>query len=131
MEPLSSDRDEKAVGSRRAVRCSVASVEQKEGTEGNEQEAAKVELGLQKFCDGILALIDKNLIPSASTVFYFKMKGDCHHYLAEVATLAAESKAGEDAHVAHAEATNVAEKDLVVTHPIRVDVAFQCLCLPV
>ena len=87
-----------------------------------------MDLELQKFCDGILAVIDQNLIPSASTgepkVFHFKMKGDCYHYLAEVATGDPESKPAEDAHVAHAEATKVAEKDLVVTHPIRVDVAF-------
>merc|ERR1712227_751951 len=91
-----------AVGSRRAAWRIITSVEQKEKTKGNEQQAsyareyvAKVEAELQKICDGILALMDKNLIPSASTgeskVFYYKMKGD-YRYLAEFATGDAKSK---------------------------------------
>merc|ERR1712012_78185 len=105
-----------------------------EKSKGNEQQAsyareyvAKVEGELQKICDGILALMDKNLIPSASTgeskVFYYKMKGDYYRYLAEFATGDAKSEAAEDARVAYAEATWVAEKDLVVTHPIRLGLA--------
>ena len=97
-----------AVGSRRAAWRIITSVEQKEKTKGNEQQAsyareyvAKVEAELQKICDGILALMDKNLIPSASTgeskVFYYKMKGDYYRYLAEFATGDAKSKAAEDA----------------------------------
>merc|ERR1712211_26863 len=35
----------------------------------------------------------------------------------------AKSKAAEDARVAYAEATKIAEKDLVVTHPIRLGLA--------
>ena len=53
---------------------------------------AKVEGELQKIRDGILALMDENLIPSASTgeckVFYYKMKGDFYRYLAEFANKA-------------------------------------------
>merc|ERR1712065_37458 len=105
-----------------------------EKTKGNEQQAsyareyvAKVEAELQKICDGILALMDKNLIPSASAGeskgFYYKMKGDYYRYLAEFATGDAKSKAAEDARVAYAEATKIAEKDLVVTHPIRLGLA--------
>ena len=82
---------------------------------------------LQKIRDGILALTDKKLIPSASTdetkVFYYKMKGDCYLYPAEFATGEAKSKASEDACVAYAEATKIAEKDLVVTHPVRLAMA--------
>ena len=123
-----------AVGSRRAAWRIIISVEQKEKTKGNEQQAsharedvAKVEAELQKICDGILVLMDKNLIPSASTgeskVFYYKMKGDYYRYLAEFATGDAKSKAAEDARVAYAEATKVAEKDLVVTHSIHLGLA--------
>merc|ERR1712107_718589 len=54
---------------------------------------------------------------------YYKMKGDYYRYLAEFATGDAKSKAAEDARVAYAEATKVAEKDLVVTHPIRLGLA--------
>ena len=93
-----------AVGGRRAVWRIITSVEQKEKTEGDQQQAAfarefvvEVAAELQKICDGILVLMDKSLIPSASTgepkkVFYFKMKGDCCRYLAEFATSDAKSK---------------------------------------
>merc|ERR1711981_1495673 len=75
-----------AVGSRRAAWRIITSVEQKERTKGNEQQAGwakeyckKVEGELQKICDDILALMDANLIPKAtsgeSKVFYHKMKG--------------------------------------------------------
>ena len=68
-----------------------------------------------KIRDGILALMDKELIPSLSTdeskVFYYKMKGDYYRYFAEFATGEAKSEAREDACVAYAEATKIAEKD--------------------
>ena len=50
-----------------------------------------------------------------SKVFYYEMKGDYCHHLAEFATCETKSKAGEDACVAYAEATKIAEKDLAVT----------------
>ena len=61
-------------GSRRAAWRIITSVEQKEKFKGKEQQAphareyvAKVEGELQKTRDGIPALMDENLIPSAST----------------------------------------------------------------
>jgi 14-3-3 protein epsilon len=46
-----------------------------------------VEKELDEVCGEILSLLDKHLIPSASTVeasvFYLKMKADYHRYLAE------------------------------------------------
>ena len=88
---------------------------------------AKVEGELQKIRDGIFALMDKKLIPSPSTdeskAFYYKMKGDYYRYLAEFATGDAKSKACQDACFAYAEATKIAEKDLVVTHPVRLAMA--------
>ena len=88
--------------------------EQKEQTKGNEQQDAyaseyvvKLEAELRKVCDGILALIDENLIHSACTreskVFYHKMKDDYYPYLAEFATGDAKSKVAKDAHEACAE----------------------------
>jgi len=76
-----------AVGSRRAAWRIITSVEQKEKSKGNEEQAkyakeysSKVEEELQKICDTILGLLDSNLISSASTgeskVFYQKMKAD-------------------------------------------------------
>merc|ERR1712064_59436 len=82
-----------AVGSRRAAWRIITSVEQKEKTKGNEQEATyakeyctKVETELQKICDTILGLLDKNLIPNAqdsgeSLVFYQKMMADYYRYI--------------------------------------------------
>merc|ERR1719456_491578 len=83
-----------AVGSRRAAWRIITSVEQKEKTKGNEDQAkfaqeycSKVEAELQKICDTILGLLDGNLIPKSSNgeskVFYQKMKADYYRYIAE------------------------------------------------
>ncbi|PPS06865.1 hypothetical protein GOBAR_AA13783 [Gossypium barbadense] len=72
----------------------ISSIEQKEESRGNGDHVAiikeyrgKIEAELSKICDGILSLLESHLIPSASTaeskVFYLKMKGDYHRYLAE------------------------------------------------
>merc|ERR1712032_21161 len=87
----------------------------------------KVEGELQDICDTILELLDKNLIPKAgngeSKVFYQKMKADYYRYIAEFTDGDAKSKAAENARLAYDEARKVAEKDLVVTHPIRLGLA--------
>ena len=94
-----------------------------------------MEVELQKICDGILALMDKNLVPSESSgesqMFYHTMKGDCYRCLAKFATGDAKSKVAEDARETYAEAMEIVEKDLVVTSPIHLDMAlyfsvFQC-----
>merc|ERR1711988_1127359 len=83
-----------AVGSRRAAWRIITSVEQKEKSKGNEEQAKyaneyckKVEGELQKICDGIIALLESNLIPKSSNgeskVFYQKMKADYYRYIAE------------------------------------------------
>merc|ERR1712061_145274 len=86
-----------------------------------------VEAELQKICDTILGLLDNNLINKASTgeskVFYQKMKADSYRYIAEVTAGEAKKKASENARLAYEEASKVAEKDLVVTHPIRLGLA--------
>merc|ERR1712226_761598 len=58
-----------------------------------------------------------------SKVFYQKMKADYYRYIAEFTDGDAKTKASDDARAAYAEATKVAEKDLVVTHPIRLGLA--------
>merc|ERR1712032_1049939 len=87
----------------------------------------KVEGELQKICDTILGLLDGNLIAKASTgeskVFYQKMKADYYRYIAEFSDGDAKAKAAENARQAYDEAAKVAEKDLVVTHPIRLGLA--------
>jgi len=123
-----------AVGSRRAAWRIITSVEQKEKTKGNEAQAAyakeycaKVEAELQDICDTILALLDANLITKSSTgeskVFYQKMKADYFRYIAEFTQGDNKAKAADSARLAYEEAQKVAEKDLPVTHPIRLGLA--------
>jgi len=80
------------IGARRASWRIISSIEQKEEGRGNEAHAAsirayraKIEAELARICDGILALLDSHLVPSAgaaeSKVFYLKMKGDYHRYV--------------------------------------------------
>lgn len=49
-----------------------------------------MEKELSEICASILKLLDEHLVPTASTdesrVFYLKMKGDYHRYLAEFKT---------------------------------------------
>jgi 14-3-3 protein epsilon len=123
-----------AVGSRRAAWRIITSVEQKETSKGNTEQAkfakeycGKVEAELQKICDTILGVLDTNLIGKASDgeskVFYHKMKADYYRYIAEFTDGDAKSKAAENARLAYEEAQKVAEKDLPVTHPIRLGLA--------
>merc|ERR1711948_6348 len=87
----------------------------------------KVEAELDKICDTILGVLDESLVPKASNgeskVFYQKMKADYYRYIAEFSSGDAKSKAAENARLAYQDASNVAEKDLVVTHPIRLGLA--------
>merc|ERR1711957_900554 len=116
-----------AVGSRRAAWRIITSVENKEKSKGNEEQSkyakeycVKVEGELQKICDTILGVLDNNLIPKASSgeskAFYYR-------YIAEFSSGDAKTKAAESARLAYAEASAVAEKDLAVTHPIRLGLA--------
>merc|ERR1719421_2405971 len=123
-----------AVGSRRAAWRIITSVEQKEKSKGNEEQSKyandyckKVEKELDKICETILKLLDEKLIGKASSgeskVFYQKMKADYYRYKAEYKDGDQKSKAAESARLAYEEAQKVAEKDLAVTHPIRLGLA--------
>jgi len=67
------------------------------------------------------------LIPSAqsgeSKVFYHKMKGDYHRYLAEFAMGDKRKESADKSLEAYKNATEVAQKDLAPTHPIRLGLA--------
>merc|ERR1712012_1299872 len=52
-----------------------------------------------------------------------KMKADYYRYIAEFTADDAKKKASENARLAYQEASKVAEKDLAVTHPIRLGLA--------
>ena len=60
---------------------------------------AQVEKELSDICSSILSLLDEHLIPTASSgeskVFYLKMKGDYHRYLAEFKTSSDRKDAAE------------------------------------
>merc|ERR1712176_740417 len=104
-----------AVGSRRAAWRIITSVEQKEKSKGNEENAkwakeycAKVEGELQKICDTILGLLGGDLISKAgngeSKVFYQKMKADYYRYIAEFTDSDKKAKAAESARAAYEDA---------------------------
>jgi len=123
-----------AVGSRRAAWRIITSVEQRETSKGNEENAkfareycTKVEAELDGICKKILGALDDHLIEEATTgeskVFYQKMKADYYRYIAEYTTGDAKTKAADDAKSAYEDAQAIAAKDLAVTHPIRLGLA--------
>jgi len=120
------------IGARRASWRILSSIEQKSNDADNptklaEKSRKKVEEELTTICNDILGLIDKHLLRSAdsgeSKVFYYKMKGDYHRYLAEFATGQARKEAAENSLVAYKEASESANKALQPTHPIRLGLA--------
>ncbi|KAK1858065.1 hypothetical protein I4F81_000679 [Pyropia yezoensis] len=122
------------IGARRASWRIVSSIEQKEENRGNATHVAinkeyrnKIEAELSQICRDILEILDKNLIPSAqsgeSKVFYFKMKGDYHRYLAEFSAEADRQDAAQQSLEAYKQATDVATTELTPTHPIRLGLA--------
>ncbi|XP_051124624.1 14-3-3-like protein C [Andrographis paniculata] len=122
------------IGARRASWRIISSIEQKEESRGNEDHVStikeyrsKIESELSKICDGILKLLEERLIPSASSgdskVFYLKMKGDYHRYLAEFKTSAERKEAAESTLTAYKSAQDIAATELAPTHPIRLGLA--------
>ncbi|QCE00635.1 14-3-3-like protein [Vigna unguiculata] len=122
------------IGARRASWRIISSIEQKEESRGNEDHVAvirdyrsKIESELSNICDGILKLLDSRLVPSAasgdSKVFYLKMKGDYHRYLAEFKTGADRKEAAESTLSAYKSAQDIANSELPPTHPIRLGLA--------
>lgn len=122
------------IGARRASWRIVTSIEQKEESKGNESQVTlikeyrqKIEAELAKICDDILEVLDEHLIKSAqsgeSKVFYHKMKGDYHRYLAEFAIGDRRKGAADYSLEAYKAATEIASTDLAPTHPIRLGLA--------
>jgi 14-3-3 family protein len=122
------------IGARRASWRIVTSIEQKEESKGNEGQVTlikeyrqKIEAELAKICDDILEVLDEHLIKSAqsgeSKVFYHKMKGDYHRYLAEFAIGDRRKGAADASLEAYKAATEVASTELAPTHPIRLGLA--------
>jgi len=122
------------IGARRASWRIVTSIETKEESKGNEANVKKIkeyrdkiEAELSEVCTDIIKILDDHLIAVAETaeskVFYCKMKGDYHRYLAEFASGEKRSLAADEAHAAYKQATEIAVRDLAPTHPIRLGLA--------
>ncbi|KAF6138851.1 hypothetical protein GIB67_018582 [Kingdonia uniflora] len=122
------------IGSLRAAWRIVSSIEQKEEGRKNEDHVilikdyrSKLESELSSVCAGILKLLDDHLIPSAigseSKVFYFKMKGDYHRYLAEFKVDGERKDAADATLKSYSAAQDIAVSELAPTHPIRLGLA--------
>ena len=122
------------IGARRASWRIISSIEQKEESKGSNakvevihQYKNTVEKELGDVCQDILDVLDKHLIPASVTgeskVFYYKMKGDYHRYLAEFASGNDRKAAAENSLVAYKAASDVANQELPPTHPIRLGLA--------
>eukprot|EP00742_Colponemidia_sp_Colp-10_P000185 GILJ01000208.1.p1 GENE.GILJ01000208.1~~GILJ01000208.1.p1 ORF type:complete len:275 (+),score=51.05 GILJ01000208.1:75-827(+) len=121
------------VGARRTAWRAITALEQKEEAKGSRYletirgYRSRIEQELAGICQDVLNILDKTLVPLASTseskVFYLKMKGDYHRYLAEFATGEAHAAASENALQAYKAASDTALTDLPPTHPIRLGLA--------
>jgi len=118
------------IGSRRAAWRVISSIEQKgEPDKMNliQSYRAKIEKELEDICADILAIIESELIPNSSSeegkVFYYKMKGDYHRYLAEFQQGDVRKASSGAALEAYQNASTIANADLPPTHPIRLGLA--------
>ena len=125
------------MGARRSSWRVISSIEQK--NESNEkkrdqvkQYREKIETELTDICTQVLELLDNHLLKNLkddkeklnveSKVFYLKMKGDYHRYLAEVSAGEARQKVIESSEAAYQDASTQAN-NLESTHPIRLGLA--------
>ena len=118
------------IGTRRSSWRIISSVEQKQDGVSESLVRSyriKIENELKDICNDVLGLLDKHLIPHASTgeskVFYYKMKGDYYRYLAEFATGNDRKDAAENSLIAYKAASDISASELVPTHPIRLGLA--------
>ena len=122
------------IGARRASWRIISSIEQKEESKDNSEHVKlikdyrnKIETELDETCADILKVLDENLLTAAesgeSKVFYNKMKGDYHRYLAEFKQGDARDAAAKNAQEAYEKASEVMQTELAPTHPIRLGLA--------
>jgi 14-3-3 protein epsilon len=118
------------IGSRRASWRVISSIENKGDSERSEHIKSyrqKIEGELVDICNDILTIIENNLIPNSSSeegkVFYYKMKGDYHRYLAEFQVGDERKESSDKALEAYKQASTIAMAELPPTHPIRLGLA--------
>lgn len=103
----------------------------------------KIETELDEKCKDVLALLDGVLaggdldLDTESKVFYLKMKGDYHRYLAEFSGRLERAEAKSASLEAYNEATAVAAEKLAAIHPVRLGLAlnfsvfhYEIMCAP-
>lgn len=120
------------IGSRRTAWRAITAIEQKEEAKGSKfldllrAYKTKIENEVEKICMDIADLLDKHLVPKATTteskVFYLKMKGDYYRYFAECVSGDKNKSAGEKAHDAYKKASEDSTS-LAPTDPIRLGLA--------
>lgn len=120
------------VGARRSAWRVIHSIEQKSAGDDKKLKMVKeyretVETELRDICNVVLDLLDKFLIENSTTsesrVFYKKMKGDYHRYLAEVACGDDKKATIKCSEEAYQDAYEISAKDMQPTHPIRLGLA--------
>ncbi|CAM9278410.1 unnamed protein product [Ascophyllum nodosum] len=119
------------IGSRRASWRVISSIEGKDTVSDQlpliRDYKSKIETELTDICDDILKIIESELIPNSTSeegkVFYYKMKGDYHRYLAEFQSADERKTSASDALDAYQSASKLANQDLPPTHPIRLGLA--------
>jgi len=143
-EPLSTEERnlfsvafKNVVGAKRSSWRIISSIEQKADSTEDKQKMAKayrekIESELQETCGVVLKLLDDHLLKhlendnesdNESKVFYLKMKGDYHRYIAEYASGQEKDDAKEYSLKAYDAAMGICEKKLVCTHPIKLGLA--------
>jgi 14-3-3 protein epsilon len=122
------------IGTRRQSWRIITGIEHKEEAKAHadnvkliKEYRATIEKELDDTCADILAVLDKALLPAAdspeSRVFYNKMKGDYHRYLAEFKNGAPRDAVAQLALEAYKLALAEATAQLPPTHPIRLGLA--------
>lgn len=126
------------VGARRSAWRIISSLEQKCKNKGEDDTQTrkyreKIEKELDDKCNEVLDLLDNHVLKNLAEVtspkeveakvFYLKMKGDYYRYLVEVASEDNKKDKEEKSEAAYVEASNVGDKELAPTHPIRLGLA--------
>nr|QWE91341.1 tyrosine 3-monooxygenase/tryptophan 5-monooxygenase activation protein [Placidida sp.] len=125
------------VGARRASWRVLSSIEQREHEKGSVEKEKKirdykqkVEDELKDICHDILNVLKNHLVPAAegveAKVFYLKMAGDYHRYLAEFLSGDDHKGAAKEAADSYQQAMDTADTDMAAmpsTNPIRLGLA--------
>merc|ERR1711982_148827 len=119
------------IGSRRSSWRILSSILQKQTETAYTSMATnlqkKIENELSTLCKDVLDLLDNHLLANStseeSKVFFNKMKGDYHRYMAEYSTNEARDNAADEASAAYKVAEEIAAEHIPTTPPLRLGLA--------